>query len=340
MSGAKKQVSNTIPFDIDMVYLWVDGNDPTHKQKRLQLADKLGIVKKANDIQNDANNDCRYYNNDELKYSLRSLETYANWIRNIYIVTDNQVPAWLNTNNPRVHIIDHKEIIPNDALPTFNSNAIEHCIVNIPNLSEHFLYGNDDMFFWKNIQLSDFFDLPTRKVKVYTLGAIGDADNLFRKAMHNARKLLLKKFGKNFPNEMHHNIDAYLKSSMLACKEDFRDAINICIHNHFRADNDVCRTIYTGYACATGSGISKIVKRTYGSWWMCIINFIIQRFSKFSKYYDIDEIYDTHYLPKRLKKYHCKLFCVNDTEEATNENRKIVHQTLEMIFPNKSSFEK
>lgn len=58
----------------------------------------------------------------ELKYSLRSVSQYLPWINKIYIVIDNQVPSWLNTEHPKIKIIDHKDILPADALPTFNSN--------------------------------------------------------------------------------------------------------------------------------------------------------------------------------------------------------------------------
>eukprot|EP00505_MAST-04D_sp_SCG-Rhode-Island_P006023 Stramenopile-MAST_4_protein_6023 len=36
----------------------------------------------------------RYRDNQELKYSFRSLFKYAPWVRNIYLVTSGQVPNW------------------------------------------------------------------------------------------------------------------------------------------------------------------------------------------------------------------------------------------------------
>src|SRR5699024_9900015 len=80
--------------------------------------------------------------------SLRSLEMYANWIRHIYIVTDNQVPHWLDTSHPRITIIDHTEVFADSTvLPVYNSHAIESQLHHIPELSEHYLYMNDDVFF-------------------------------------------------------------------------------------------------------------------------------------------------------------------------------------------------
>ena len=64
-----------------------------------------------------------------------------------YLVTDNQIPNWLNLNNSHVQVIDHHEIIDDQFLPTFNSNAILMNAYKIPNLSEHFMIIEDDMLF-------------------------------------------------------------------------------------------------------------------------------------------------------------------------------------------------
>ena len=38
----------------------------------------------------------RYRDNNELRYSLRSLAKFAPWIRHVYIVTNGQIPYWLD----------------------------------------------------------------------------------------------------------------------------------------------------------------------------------------------------------------------------------------------------
>ena len=52
----------------------------------------------------------RYRDSDELKYSIRSLVKNAPWIRRIFIVTDNQIPNWLNLedNVGSISIVTHK----------------------------------------------------------------------------------------------------------------------------------------------------------------------------------------------------------------------------------------
>ena len=82
-------------FKIDLVYLWVDGADENWVKKKASALAKLNTFP----LSKDAIDDCRFIQCDELKYSLRSVERYAPWINHIYIVTDNQVPKWLNTKN-------------------------------------------------------------------------------------------------------------------------------------------------------------------------------------------------------------------------------------------------
>ena len=129
---------------IDLVYLWVDGNDPNWQAKRNAFFGRK--------VENSSSNfNGRYANNDELKYSLRSVERYAPWFRKIFIVTDDQTPEWLDIENPKIKIIDHKEILPHESLPCFNASVIEHFLHKIPDLSEHFLFSNDDMFLIKQL---------------------------------------------------------------------------------------------------------------------------------------------------------------------------------------------
>ena len=85
-------------MEIDLVYLWVDGNDPAW------LAKKNAWLPADKQVDPEAAGECRFVENDELRYSLRSAERYAPWIRRVFILTDDQTPAWLDTSNPRVQV--------------------------------------------------------------------------------------------------------------------------------------------------------------------------------------------------------------------------------------------
>ncbi|KAK8386699.1 hypothetical protein O3P69_017869 [Scylla paramamosain] len=109
----------------------------------------------------------RFEDNEELRYSLRSLEQYAPWVRRIFLVTNGQIPHWLNLDHPRLTIVTHQDIFPNAShLPTFSSPAIESHIHRIPGLSEHFLYLNDDVMLMQEVWPEDFFS-PGSGYKVY-----------------------------------------------------------------------------------------------------------------------------------------------------------------------------
>ena len=140
-------------MNIDIVYLWVDGNDPVWRAKKEVFEQDMPSSS------NEALTEARFVDNDELKYSLRSIERFAPWIHHIYIVTDGQVPSWIDLTNERISIIDHTEIMPREALPSFSSTAIEWCIDNIPGLSEYFLLANDDTFIGREATPMDFYTL-------------------------------------------------------------------------------------------------------------------------------------------------------------------------------------
>ena len=146
---------------IDAVYTWVDGSDPVWNKKKIERANQLGITLTTSE------NIARFADNDELKYSLRSIQKFAPWINKIYIVTDNQVPKWLNLDNKKLVIVDHSEIFDdNSFLPTFSARSIETNLHRIKGLEEHFIYINDDMFFG-NLAHPECFYIDKNKVRVF-----------------------------------------------------------------------------------------------------------------------------------------------------------------------------
>ncbi|XP_007579207.1 N-acetylglucosamine-1-phosphotransferase subunits alpha/beta [Poecilia formosa] len=109
----------------------------------------------------------RFEDNEELRYSLRSVEKHAPWVRHIFIVTNGQIPSWLNLDNPRVTVVTHQDIFLNRShLPTFSSPAIETHIHRIPGLSQKFIYLNDDVMFGKDVWPDDFYS-HSKGQKVY-----------------------------------------------------------------------------------------------------------------------------------------------------------------------------
>lgn len=136
---------------IDVVYTWVNGSDP------IFLKELKFFLKTRNISVDDKYLSQRFIDKNELQFSLRSLEKFAPWINHVYIVTNGQIPYWLNLDYPKLTIITHKEIFLNrDDLPTFSSPAIESHLHRIPGISKRFLYFNDDVFLGQPIFKEDF----------------------------------------------------------------------------------------------------------------------------------------------------------------------------------------
>ncbi len=137
---------------IDAVYTWVNGAD-TEFQHELEHYRKKEAVPGDPFVAGAR----RFRDSDELRYSLRSLETNAPWINRVFLVTNGQLPRWLKKDHPRLRLVTHREIFPQSThLPSFNSAAIEVHLHRIPGLSRRFLYLNDDMFFGRPVTRKDF----------------------------------------------------------------------------------------------------------------------------------------------------------------------------------------
>eukprot|EP01126_Amoeba_proteus_P065773 TRINITY_DN9406_c2_g1_i1.p1 TRINITY_DN9406_c2_g1~~TRINITY_DN9406_c2_g1_i1.p1 ORF type:complete len:539 (-),score=65.66 TRINITY_DN9406_c2_g1_i1:38-1654(-) len=134
--------------NISIVYTWVNGSEPEH------LAMKQHVL-------NISQVDSRDRNNDELKYSIRGLEQALPWHKGtIYLVSPRgHIPSWMNTKHPRIKIIDQNSIVPPEFHPTFNTNCIEAWLHLIPNITNRFIYMNDEFFMYgAYIHPSAFFN--------------------------------------------------------------------------------------------------------------------------------------------------------------------------------------
>jgi len=149
------QASKTSNTAIDIVYLWVNGNDGEWRAKREKYAQKLEAAGNLS-FAKFGNVEGRYRDNDELRFSLRALEKFFPEHGHIYIVTDGQVPDWFQASD-QITLVDHHQLIPHSSLPTFDSGYIESYIHHIPGLSERYFYLNDDVFFGAPFCLDNWF---------------------------------------------------------------------------------------------------------------------------------------------------------------------------------------
>lgn len=124
---------------IDIVIPWVDGSDPDWLKEKNFWNDKINPDKNSN-----SNN--RYQSWDNLIYFFRAVESFMPWVNKVFFVTWGHIPEFLNIENKKLQIIRHADYIPQKYLPTFNVNAIELNLHRIQDLSENFIYFNDDTF--------------------------------------------------------------------------------------------------------------------------------------------------------------------------------------------------
>ena len=154
------QMMGRLPdLDVDVVYLWVDGDDPAWRRRRtatIARAREQSVQppEGALDLK-------RFQSRDELRYSLRSVSAYAPWVRQIWLVTDQQLPSWLDHAVPGLSVVDHRELFSEHELPVFNTRALETRLHTIPGLAEHYLYFNDDMFLGREVEKDLFFATST-----------------------------------------------------------------------------------------------------------------------------------------------------------------------------------
>lgn len=328
MSGNQ---NNKIEFPVDLVYLWVDGSDNEWlAKKELYLKDSGGF------LGNEAVSECRSRDNDELKMSLRSIAKYLPWINKIFIVTDNQIPKWLDTTNPKIQVVFHKDFIPENILPTFNSASIEMYLHRIPGLAEHFIYANDDMFINSELPANFFFTkngLPIIRLQKSTCKKLA-GKSIYSYTVLKMQELIKQEYGIFYDLEPHHNIDTYTKSICLECENKFEYLTN----NKFRGKNDTQRSLISFYALATGQAKLKVIPRTdfhlpFGT---TFFNKLTGRYGVDSKYLGIEK----SDLEKRFYYVNPKLFCFNDNDRATESDRINAKRFLRKLMPEKSYFEK
>lgn len=226
-------------FPIDVVYTWVDGSDPLHAMKR------SAYISGQKNVHDNGLAPARFRDNDELRYSLRSLELFAPWIRSIILVTDNQAPRWLETKHPKIRIVDHSEFIPERFLPTYNSHVIEAYLHRIPNLAEHYIYLNDDVFLARPCRKTDFFtpnglplsfiDWRKRRIFGYKYTKTPHAMSYF-----NTLKILNEKKIHTDPNYITaHGPYPQTKTNVSDAFEFYKDIIEGFAVNKFRTTDEI-----------------------------------------------------------------------------------------------------
>ena len=310
---------------VDLVYTWVDGADGEWRRAR----DVAWASIHPGELNEFAGNEERFRTHDELRYSLRSVDYFAPWANHVYLLTAGQVPEWLDTTNPRITVVDHRDVfVDSGALPTFNSHAIEAQLHRIPGLSEHFLYVNDDVFFGRPLAPELFFHgngiakffFSEQRVGY---GPAGPADLPVDSAAKRNRTLIEQKFGKSPVHKFKHAAHAQRVSTLRRLEQDFQTAHSVTTHARFRTPADI--SIPSSLAHYYGYGIGAAVPGEIAY-----------------RYCDIGDSAAQAKLLRLLRDRDADVFCLNEVGGAVidlHDQEKMVQRFLQSYYPVPSSFE-
>ncbi len=306
---------------IDVVYTWVDGDDPEWNAQRRAA---LGLPEEHRTA---ATHAARFRSHDELRYSLRSLEMYAPWVRRVHLVTADQVPEWLDTDHPRLRLVDHREIFHDPSvLPVFNSHAIESQLHHIPGLAERYLYLNDDVFFGRPVA-PDLFFHGNGLAKFFLSSALMDAhdhrpdDDPVTSAAKNNRRLIADVFGRRVTNLFQHTPHPQLRSVLERMEEEHPDLFARVAGSTFRHPEDlsISSALHHYYAYALGKAVPGRLAYLY---------------------LDLAHPRAASRLRRLLRDRRYDVFCLNDSPAVGEEGRgELLAEFLERYFPLASSFE-
>lgn len=252
-------------FDVDVVVTWVDGADAEWDRARRERLEGLTGTATTRESSGQA----RFLSRDELRYCLRSVHLFAPWVRRVHLVTAGQVPDWLDADHPQVRVVDHREILPGDALPTFNSHAIESALHRIPDLAEHFVYLNDDFFLGRPLGPEAFFSPAGLAAVWFSPSAVGLSDAPgaapYLKAAWNNRRLLHDAFGVVLTDNLAHAPYPHRRSVLEEIEERFPAEVGATARAPFRSETDLSllSSFAQHYALLTGRAYAAESVRAY-----------------------------------------------------------------------------
>lgn len=339
---------------IDFVVTWVDGSDPAWLAENEKYKIKCGIKEEK-----DAHGKCRYRDWDYFRYWFRAVEKYAPWVNNVYLVTCGQVPEWLNLNAPKLKLINHKDYIPKQYLPTFNSIPIELNLHKIEGLCEHFVYFNDDMLLGRPIEPEDFFRngspnytavaQPLMKsgsndmfshVQFSTMAAVNSAfaskvsermeaypEKWFAKEYGDYHvQCNLRAFDQNYlPGMLFPHLGvAYKKSTMEKVWNTIPEQLHKTCLDKFRTPTDIMHQIFSIWAMLQGD-FNPVSRDHHGRVFSAVVS-------------EQDDIINA------IVNQSYRMICINDSELVTDEDYESLNQAIveayKKVFSEKSQYEK
>ncbi len=322
---------------VDFVIAWVNGNDENWIKEKNKYVN----------IESGDNSDNRYRDWDLLRYWFRGVEKFAPWVNKIHFVTWGHLPEWLNAGHEKLNIVKHEDYIPQEYLPTFNSDTIELNFHRIAGLEEQFVYFNDDMFLLNKVKPEDFF-IEGKPCDAAVLTALQPIDDIVTNIIFNNIMIINRHFKK--PSSLYNRFTAFcswkygfynMKSLLMLpfnkysmfldfhCSTNFLKTtfqtvwdrecaiLDLSCRHKFRNPADVNQWLFRYWQLAEGKfHVSKPI----------------------GKYYCIGD----RDLPSIIKNQKYKVVCCNDVIKDISfaQEQTVLKQAFQAILPVKSHFEK
>ncbi len=327
---------------IDIVIPWVDGSDPEWQREFKKYSSQA--------MGRDDNSEIRYRDWDNLQYLFRGIEKFTPWVRKVHFITTGQKPKWLNLDAPKLHFVKHEDFIPKEWLPTFSVRPIELNLHRIEELSEQFIYFNDDYFLLKPVKKERFFrgGLPCDMAMLDTLNTGSSRSHvilnnvIFANRHFNKNKVIKSNTMKwlnpiygtqmlrtlalmsfsSFPGfRNHHMPQAYLKSTFQKVWAEEKELLEEVSSHRFRDITDVNQYVFRYWQLLSGQFVP--------------INIVNDSYRFRTSEDEIDK------LVAAIKGQKRKVLVTYDSENISDfealKNR--INQAFEEILPDKSSFE-
>lgn len=332
---------------IDIIIPWVDGSD----SKWLDMKQKY-YNEKNYDIGANSNN--RYQDWGTLKYIFRGIEKFLPWVNKVFLVTCGQVPDFLNVDAPKLKLVFHNEYIPEEYLPTFNSNVIELNYHRIDGLSENFILINDDMFFLSSLPEEYFFIdnmVCDEAIETPAFMKPGIMERWVNVVRYNNMSIINKYFTKS--EVVTQNYDKWFwkgyeelleRNKVMAYWNDFVFFRNPHLPGSFKKSVlshlwELEPDVFTNCSKNRFRDYTDVSQFLVRYWTLCEGNFIPHKTSgktfsvTMTNYMDIVEIISSSAIP---------MICINEycTPKEFSIIRNEIQKAFEKILPDKCSFEK
>ncbi len=329
-------------MEIDFVITWVDMDDPKWQKEFAQYSGKIDNTKNEMAV-------ARFRDYGFLKYWFRGVEKFAPWVRKIHFVTSGQHPEWLDINHPKLQLVNHDDYIPKQYLPCFNSNLIEIYMHRIPNLSEHFVYFNDDFFIINHVTQQRFFTngLPN-DIAAFRMNL---GLSLWSKCLRNNIRIINKRFNKKEVMERDHDkwfTEAYGKKARLTrLLKPYNKFVTLRTPHNAQPYTKTTFEEVWDYAGNELTGMSTHRFRTpkdltlelFKTWQICRGNFEPYNTYNDTKMFPL--LFKSRQAIEAIREQSYLLVCINDNEHIRNfdQTMKGLQASFESILPEKSSFE-